>query len=538
MNLPQQKINNVFNFLRGLNHTKGIFHGKQFNPLLWQEKIIKDVYGTLKPNGYRQYKKIYIELPKKNGKSGLLSGLGLYHLCADGEMNAEVYGCAADKQQASLIFDVAVDMVDQNPILKEHIKLIISTKRMVYNPTRSFYQVCSAEAYSKHGLNISCCLFDEIHAQPNRELYDVMTFGSGDARMQPIYFFITTAGNDPDRMSIGWEVHKKAENVLLGKSNDKTTYASIWGIDDENKRIWKGKNFIKSKEKINWKDKKIWYIVNPSLGDIIAEEKIIEAYNDINGNKADEKLFKQLRLNMWLTEKYTNWIEFDKWLNNSNNIDISLLKNKRCFGGLDLSSKLDISAFVLVFPPDNDIDKYVILPYFWLPKDNISEISKKDKIKYEEWIGKGLLKTTPGNKIDYHTIVNDILKLRLQFDFDQIGFDPWNADAVATDLQYDGLIMVEVRPNYQFMSPAMHDIEALIHSCELNHLNNELLNWMFGNLRIVMDSTGNIKPAKQIKSGSRNKTIIKKAKIDGIVAMITAFTRVFADIGNSDEIHI
>ena len=526
--LSQQKVNRVFNFLRGLNHTKGVFYGKCFDPLPWQSKIIWDVYGTLRPNGYRQYKNVYIELPKKNGKSGLLSGLGLYHLCSDGEMNAEVYGCAADKPQASLIFDVAVDMVDQNKTLKKHMKLIISSKRMVYKPTRSFYQVVSAEAYSKHGLNISCCLFDEIHAQPNRELYDVMSFGSGDARAQPIYFFITTAGQDPDRMSIGWEMHQKSENILLGKSNDKVTYSAIWGIDYENNRIWTGQNYIQSKEKIDWTDKKVWYQVNPSLGDIIMEDKIVEAYDNINDNKADEKLFKQLRLNIWVKERYTQWINLDKWLQNSFIIDIDTLKGKTCYGGLDLSSKLDITAFVLVFPPDEDLDKYTILPFFWLPEDNLNEIIKRDQIRYDDWVDKGLLKLTKGNKIDYHAITNQILRLRRIYNIEEIGFDIWNADAVSTDLDNEGLEMIEIRQNYQNLSPSMREIEALVHAKMLNHLDNEVLNWMFGNLQIKIDDNGNIRPTKSIRQGSSNKTVITKAKIDGIVAMINAFCRVIA----------
>lgn len=534
--IDQSKVDRIVGFIQELKHTKGEFHGKPFLLFDWQYEILKNVYGTIKPNGYRQYRNCYMEMPKKCGKSELLAALGLYQLCADGEWNAEVYGCADDKQQASIIFDVAVEMVDQNKTLKKVIKPIISIKRLVYLPKASFYQVCSAEAYSKHGLNISCCLFDEIHAQPNRELYDVMTFGSGDARTQPLFFFITTAGNDPDRMSIGWEVHKNAEDVLLGKSNDKTTYAAIWGLDPENNRIWTGQNYIQ-KDKIDWQDRKLWHLVNPSIGKTIEIERIYETFDKINGKIAEEKLFKQLRLNIWLTEKYSNWITIDKWLSNSHNLNIEALKYKKCFGGLDLSSKLDISAFVLIFPPDNENDKYTVLPYFWLPQDNISTVSKKDKIKYEEWIEKGLLRTTPGDKIDYHTIVNDILELRKIYDFDEIGFDPWNADAVATDLQYEGLIMVEVRPTYQFMSPVMYDVEALIHSKSLNHMDNEILTWMFNNLRIIMDANGNIKPAKSIKQGSRKETIIKKAKIDGIVAMLTAFCRVFADNGNS-EIHI
>lgn len=529
--LSKKKIDRVLRFMRQLKHTKGIFHGMDFEPLAWQEKIIRDIYGTLKPNGYRQYKSAYIEMPKKNGKSEKLAALALYHLCADGEWNAEVYGCAADKAQASIIFDVAVDMVDQNETLKKVIKPIISVKRLVYLPTKSFYQVVSAEAYSKHGLNISCCLFDEIHAQPSRDLYDVMTFGSGDARAQPLFFFITTAGNDPDKMSIGWEVHKNAEDILLGNSNDKTTYAAIWGLDLENNRIWKGKEFEQRNEnnKINWKDKEIWKQINPSMGETIQEETIVEAFDKINGKPYEEKLFKQLRCNIWISDKYTNWVSIDKWMSNSGIIDLDKLKGKLCYGGLDLSSKLDTTAFVLVFPPYEEIKKYTILPTFFLPEGNLQEIIQKDKVKYDEWVEMGLIKLTPENKIDNKSITNEILRLSDKYNIDEIGYDQWHADAVAENLSDEGHIMVEIRQNYQNFSPSMKEIEALLHNNQINHGNNQVLNWMFSNLQVKSNDNGDIRPIKPINVGSMNKKGRKQSKIDGIVAMIIAFCRVFAN---------
>jgi hypothetical protein len=165
-----------------LNHTKGVWYGQPFELLPWQDKIIRDVFGTVKEDGYRQYNTAYVEVPKKNGKSELAAAVALYLTCGDGEWGAEVYGCAADRQQASIVFDVAVDMVEQSPALKKRIKPVLSRKRLVYMPTGSFYQVLSPEAYTKHGFNVHGVVFDELHAQPNRQLYDVMTKGSGDAR--------------------------------------------------------------------------------------------------------------------------------------------------------------------------------------------------------------------------------------------------------------------------------------------------------------------------------------------------------------------
>ncbi len=181
-------------FIEALSHTKGLWAGKPFELIDWQEQIIRDVFGILKPDGFRQFNTAYVEIPKKMGKSELAAAIALLLTCGDDEERAEVYGCAADRQQASIVFEVAADMVRMCPALSKRVKLLASTKRLVYLPTNSFYQVLSAEAYSKHGFNVHGVVFDELHTQPNRKLFDVMTKGSGDARTQPLYFLITTAG--------------------------------------------------------------------------------------------------------------------------------------------------------------------------------------------------------------------------------------------------------------------------------------------------------------------------------------------------------
>ena len=214
--------------------------------------------------------------------------------CGDSEWGAEVYGCASDRQQASIVFDVAVEMVEQCPALKKRIKPIMSMKRLVYKPTNSFYQVLSAEAYTKHGLNVHSVIFDELHAQPNRELFDVMTKGSGDARLQPLFFLITTAGTD--RNSICFEQHQKAVDIIQGRKIDKTFYPVIYGIEDND----------------DWGDEKNWYKANPSLGHTIDIEKVRNAYNSAKENPAEENIFRQLRLNQWVKQS-TRWMQMDRW---------------------------------------------------------------------------------------------------------------------------------------------------------------------------------------------------------------------------------
>lgn len=235
-------------FIESLCHTKGTWAGKWFELMEWQEQIIRDLFGVLKPNGYRQFNTAYIEIPKKNGKSELAAAVALLLTCGDGEQRAEVYGCAADRQQASIVFEVAADMVRMCPALSKRVKILASQKRMIYIPTNSFYQVLSAEAYSKHGFNIHGVVFDELHTQPNRKLFDVMTKGSGDARMQPLYFLITTAGTDTH--SICYETHQKAKDILEGRKIDPTFYPVIYGADESD----------------DWTDQKVWKKANPSLG--------------------------------------------------------------------------------------------------------------------------------------------------------------------------------------------------------------------------------------------------------------------------------
>jgi phage terminase large subunit-like protein len=382
----------VVTFINNLKHTKGVWRGVPFDLLPWQDKIVRDIFGTVKEDGYRQYNTAYVEIPKKNGKSELAAAIALYLTCGDGEWGAEVYGCAADRQQASIVFDVAVEMVDQCPALRKRIKPILSQKRLVYMPTASFYQVLSAEAYTKHGLNVHGVIFDELHAQPNRELFDVMTMGSGDARKQPLFFLITTAGTD--RHSICYEVHQKANDILRGKRVDPTFYPAIYGIAEDD----------------DWTDEKVWYKANPSLDHTIEIEKVRAAFQSAKENPAEENLFRQLRLNQWVKQSI-RWMPMHHWDACSFDVDLEKLKGRECYGGLDLSSSIDITAFVLVFPPIPEDDKYYVLPFFWIPEENMQQRVRRDRVPYDIWAREGHLKTTEGNVIHYGFIEKFIEEL-------------------------------------------------------------------------------------------------------------------------------
>ena len=330
----EKKARRVIRFIECLKHTKGEFHGRPFKLLPWQEKIIRDVFGTVRDEdlSMRQYNQVYIEIGKKNGKSELGAALALNMLINDDEWKAEVYSCASDRQQAAIVFDVAVDMVRQNPTLSKLIKIIPSTKRMVYQPTGSIHQVLSSEVATKHGLNVSACIFDELHTQPTRALYDVMTQGSGDARKQPLWFFLTTAGTD--RNSVCWEVHQKALDILEGRKHDPRFYPVVYGLPDD----------------ADWQDEQNWYKCNPSLGYTITIDKVRDAYHKALETPADENMFRQLRLNQWVKQSI-RWMPMDKWDECGGVVDPYQLEGRACYAGLDLSSTSDLTTLVLVFPP-------------------------------------------------------------------------------------------------------------------------------------------------------------------------------------------
>ena len=495
-------------FINSLKHTKGVWYGKNFELLPWQDKIVRDIFGTLKPNGYRQYNTAYVEIPKKQGKSELAAAIALYLTCGDGEYGAEVYGCAADRQQASIVFDVAVEMINQCPALKKRCKILASQKRIVYLPLKSFYQVLSAESYTKHGLNVHGVIFDELHAQPNRALYDVMLTGSGDARKQPLYFLITTAGTD--RNSICYEVHNKAKDIMKGKRHDPTFYPVIYGIEDED----------------DWTDEKNWYKANPSLDITVDIDKIRAAFNNAKENPAEENLFRQLRLNQWVKQSI-RWMPMDKWSLCSYPIDKERLKGRICYGGLDLSSTTDITAFVLVFPPEDEDGKYEILPFFWLPEETLELRVRRDHVPYDTWKAKGLIMTTEGNVVHYGFIEKFIEELGTQYNIKEIAYDRWGAVQMVQNLEGMGFTIVPFGQGYKDMSPPTKELMKLVLEKRIAHGGNEVLEWMVDNIFIKTDPAGNIKPDKEKST----------EKIDGAIAMIMALDRAIRNNGQQESVY-
>ena len=483
-------------FIECLCHTKGTWAGKPFELIDWQERIIRDLFGILKPNGYRQFNTAYVELPKKQGKSELAAAVALLLFCGDGEERAEVYGCAADRQQASIVFEVAADMVRMCPALGKRVKILASQKRMVYLPTNSFYQVLSAEAYSKHGFNIHGVVFDELHTQPNRKLFDVMTKGSGDARMQPLYFLITTAGTDTQ--SICYETHQKAKDILEGRKIDQTFYPVIYG----------------AKEDADWTDPEVWKRSNPSLGITVGIDKVQAACDSARQNPAEENSFRQLRLNQWVKQS-VRWMPMDKWDACAMPVDAEALKGRVCYGGLDLSSTTDVTAFVLVFPSTDEDEPFVVLPYFWIPEENIDLRVRRDHVPYDVWQKQGFLQTTEGNVVHYGFIEKFIEELGEKYNIREIAFDRWGAVQMVQNLEGMGFTVVPFGQGFKDMSPPTKELMKLTLEKKIAHGGHPVMRWMADNIFIRTDPAGNIKADKE-KSTER---------IDGVIALIMALDR-------------
>jgi phage terminase large subunit-like protein len=490
-------------FYENLKHTKGKFYAQPFELLPWQKSIIRDVYGTVKLDGNRQYKYIYLEVPKKNGKSELAAGAALYHLFADGERNGEVYGCAADRGQASIVFDVAVDMIDQLPALHKRAKIVASKKRIIDKVTGSFYQVLSAEAFTKHGLNVSAVIFDELHAQPNRELWDVMTFGAGDARTQPIWWIITTAGDDPDRVSIGWEQHDYAMRVLAGEE-DPTWYPVIFSYDGDD--IYNPENWAKA---------------NPSLGVTVPVESVEEAAEKAKKKPADERLFRWLRLNQWITTKLTTWLpldHFDATVGNWNPMDMVGLD---CYMGLDLSSTTDLTALALVFPPQKDITEWRVIWYAWIPEEGMKERIAKDHVPYDLWLKAGWITATEGEVVDYNLVEEKILDLANIYNVIELDADMHFASMLIQRLEKAGMTCVDIPQTFLNMTNPINETEVLIREKKISHENNLVARWCFGNASVAKNGNGNVKFVKEHKGKSVDRT----KRIDLMVAWVNAMSR-------------
>ena len=482
-------------FLQLLKLT-GDFYGQPFRLLPWQKDVISQVYGTVKPNGLRQYRYAYLEIPKKNGKTELIASLAIDH-CLNDAPSGQIYCCAADREQASLVFNAAVQKIQQDRCLSRIFKIVESKKQFFNTETKTFVKVLSAEAYSKHGLNPTVVIFDELHALQKRDLWDVMTFGTGAAREEQLVWVITTAGDDPDHKSIGWEQHDYASKVRDGEIEDPTWFVRIYGAPEDADIF----------------DEAVWFAANPSLGTTISLDNVRAEALAAKNSESAERLFRWLRLNQWVSIKRVGWLPITLWDKTQADFDRESLRGRPCYLGLDLSSTTDLTAIAALFPPRDGETLWRFFIEAFIPELNMKEREQRDHVPFRQWVDHGFVQATPGDSIDYGSIAARLAMMVREFDVKHICADPWRVEALEAHM--DEAVsdkVVRIPQTIEGMSPAMKEIERMMRGGEIVHGANPCGRWAFGNVIVSMDGNENLKPNKA-RSLER---------IDPIVALINA----------------
>jgi len=469
-----------------LTHTKGELGNTPFFLEPWQRDYIGKLFGTVDATGHRTYRTSLLAIARKNGKSSLCAGIAL-KLLLEPEPGSEIYCCAADRSQASLVFEMAKVCVEQSPVLSKMLKVYRNS--IVREETHSSLKALSSEAFTKHGLSAHGIIFDELHAQPDRELWDVMTTSTG-ARRQPLCVALTTAGYD--RKSICWDIWRYAIAVRDGAISDPTFLPAIYAADPED----------------DWTSEKVWHKANPNLGISVKLDDLRVRCKRAQDMPSEQNTFLRLHLNMW-TEQDTRWLRMDHWAQGNGSCPIDLT-GRECFGGLDLASTFDTTALVLLFPLDDGT--YWVQPHFWIPEENARDREKRDRVPYMQWHKEGLLHTTHGNVTDFDTVRADIVNLCKKYNVRQIAIDRWNAHQLTQQLQGEGVNVVGFGQSFASMSSPAKQLEALCVGGKLLHGGHKVLAWQASNVAVTHDHAENIKPSKS-KSTER---------IDGIVSLVMA----------------
>ena len=495
----------VVGFIEGYcRHHKGEWAGK---PLLlepWQKDLVRTVFGWKRKDGTRRFRTMYVEVPRKNGKSELAAALGLYLLVADGEPGAEVYSSATMRDQARIVWSAAAAMVKASPELKRFVKAYRSNLHV--DRLGSKFEPLSADSNTLDGLNPHGNIVDELHAHRNRGVWDVLDTAMG-ARRQPMTCAITTAGSfEPE--AIGWQLHDYAQKVLEGVFQDDAFFGFIAAADE-------GDDYFGAEAQAK---------ANPNYGVSVKPEYLAKQAEKAQRQSGFTNEYLRLHLNVW-TRQVTRWLSLERWSECEAPVPANgsawllaeerekALEGKPCYGGLDLSSKLDLSALVLAFPGTGDVVDLVAR--FWLPEATIENYGRRGQRQFEAWVREGWLTATPGDVIDYEFIRAEVNDLAKRFGLRELAFDPWGATDLATRLAGDGVAMVECRQGYKSLSEPSKDLEARVVARKVRHAHNPILRWCVSNAVVARDPAGNIKPNKE-KATER---------IDGVVAAVMALSR-------------
>ena len=473
-------------FIEKLKHTKGKWAGQRFKLEPWQQFILWNIFGWMKADGTRRFRYVYVEIARKNGKTALSAGIGLYMLFADGEARPEVYSAATVKDQARICFSDAVEIVK-----KTDLKNYLSPYRnsIVYELKGGTMKPLSSDYGTHDGLNPSCGIIDEFHAHKDSGMFDVIKSAFG-ARRQPLMFIITTAGFNKNGACYAYR--SNVIKVLQGINEDDSLFGIIYTLD--------------SKEE--WDNPKMWIKSNPNLGVSVFPEYLSDQVNDAKNRPEAVRNVMTKNVNLWVDAEKT-WIIDDMWQKCIGTTDRESLRGCQCWGGLDLSNVSDITAFVLLF---HENDHFQLLPFFWIPEEKMLEKIRKENINYDKWVSHGYVKVTAGNVLDYDFVKADILQIVEEFDFQSTAYDRWNASQTIIDLQNEGMECSPFGQGYGSMGAPTKEFEKIVLTQKLEHFGNPVLRWMIASTVIKTDPAGNIKPDKE-------KSV---QKIDGIVASIMA----------------
>ncbi len=541
----EDAVQDVLDFIGLLPFGQNEWAGKPFELLPWEITAIREFYGVQVKDDDEQWVRyrrfLYDEIPKKNGKSELAAALGLYHLLWDGEQRPNVGVFAADKNNADIIYQAAKYMVEHSSLGQpEHdpIAWARDSRREIHTKFGGVLKVYSADAESKHGYSFSAIILDELHAQKSRRLWDILTAGSNAGRRQQAVLVLTTAGDDPDRNSIGWEVHEKCRRILAWRKgepereldeDDPKWLPIMYGISaltgDDPERI----------AELDIYDEKLWYACNPGLGHNLRIRDFRDDARAARQSEAAERLFRWLRLNQWIATKAVGWVpltiydrtqypyektEGKKGVTKAQRMALrESLKGKKCYGGLDLSATTDLTAFVLVFPPQEGLDTWVALFWAWVPMEGLAEREQRDHVPYGDWIRAGFLAGCPGDIIDYDMVKQAIWAAAEAYDIQTLGTDPYLSRTLTQDLMNGGpegkrpkLEVIEFGQGIMSMSPPTKELERMLRKGEMLHEHNTCARNCFGNVRAYADANENIKLLK-------NKSI---GRIDITVAWVIA----------------
>ena len=525
----QEAADQVFRFFSLLVFGQNEWAGKPFQLLPWQEEIVRAFYGVQVRDDdgtwvrYRRF--LYNEIPKKNGKSEFAAGLGLYHLLADGEARPNVGIFAVDKQNADIIYQCAKYMVENTALSEPSHKPLAWCRDSVREIRTRFggiMKVYSGDVDNKHGPSFSAILCDELHAwkgRAGRARWDVLTTGSDAARRQQTVLVLTTAGDDPDRASIGWEVHEKCRRVLAwrqGKperemdADDPEWLPVMYGVS-----VLTGDDPDKLAE-LDIYDEALWRVCNPSYGVTMNARKFRAAARTAKQSEAAERNFRWLRLNEWISVKDVGWLpvtlydktqvgpsakaEREAWIREH-------LTGKRCFGGLDLSKTTDLTAFVLVFPPQPGLETAVALFRAWKPRQTVVEAEKVDHMPFRDWERAGFLSLCAGDMVDFRDMVDAVLEAKETYELLYLGVDAHLTETVTPQLQDAGVQVIAISQSMTGMSPAMKELERMLRKREMLHVHNTCARWCFNNVRCAVDGNENMKPMKDRSIGRIDITV-------------------------------